>query len=262
MQRTISIVLALYLAQLLTDFVFQSSRLVAKKRQGAAGAYVWHGAIHLAWALALVAFAWAGAFRDWLFYVALVLLVLVHLLIDHAKLALVSSHAVKDGLGAFALDQILHAATVLMAALAIARMAPGSFVRRVAAVPLDREKVLWVLVVYVGIVWGGGYLLRYLTKPLTKRGLPEIQEGIDELENAGLYIGWLERFLVVTAVVLRSPATVGFILAAKSIARYPEFRSFRFAEYFLIGTLLSVSLGIMGGLLLLYFLQAPVLLTP
>jgi hypothetical protein len=72
----------------------------------------------------------------------------------------------------------------------------------------------------------------------------------------------LERFLVVTAVVVRSPATVGLILAAKSIARYPEFRSFRFAEYFLIGTLVSVSLGILGGLLLLHLLHVPVILAP
>jgi len=41
------------------------------------------------------------------------------------------------------------------------------------------------------------------------------------------------------------------ILTAKSIARYPEMKSVRFAEYFLIGTLLSMSLGIVGGLILL-----------
>lgn len=47
------------------------------------------------------------------------------------------------------------------------------------------------------------------------------------------------------------PATVGLVLTAKSIARYPELKSVRFAEYFLIGTLLSVTLGILGGLVLL-----------
>lgn len=66
-----------------------------------------------------------------------------------------------------------------------------------------------------------------------------------------MYIGWLERFVVLTALILQSPATVGLILTAKSIARYPELKSVRFAEYFLIGTLLSLTLGILGGLLLL-----------
>jgi hypothetical protein len=83
-------------------------------------------------------------------------------------------------------------------------------------------------------------------------------ETTNEMQNAGMYIGWLERFVVLTALVLQSPATVGLILTAKSIARYPEMKSVRFAEYFLIGTLLSVSLGIVGGLILLKALYGTV----
>jgi hypothetical protein len=69
--------------------------------------------------------------------------------------------------------------------------------------------------------------------------------------NCGCYIGWLERFLVLTALVLQSPSTVGLILTAKSVVRYPELKSLNFAEYFLIGTLLSVSLAVVGGIILL-----------
>jgi hypothetical protein len=36
-------------------------------------------------------------------------------------------------------------------------------------------------------------------------------------------------------------------MTAKAIARYPEFKSERFAEYFLIGTLLSISMALVGG---------------
>jgi hypothetical protein len=53
--------------------------------------------------------------------------------------------------------------------------------------------------------------------------------------------------------VLRSPATVGLIIAAKSIARYPEMKSQSFAEYFLIGTLFSIGLALVGGMLLLHY---------
>jgi hypothetical protein len=86
-------------------------------------------------------------------------------------------------------------------------------------------------------------------------------ETSNEMQNAGMYIGWLERFVVLTALVLQSPATVGLILTAKSIARYPEMKSVRFAEYFLIGTLLSMSLGIVGGIILLKFLHGAVTLS-
>lgn len=94
-------------------------------------------------------------------------------------------------------------------------------------------------------------MVRFLTKPLLKTDLHELGETTNELQNAGMYIGWLERFVVLTALVLQSPATVGLILTAKSIARYPELKSVRFAEYFLIGTLLSLIIGMLGGLILL-----------
>ena len=73
----------------------------------------------------------------------------------------------------------------------------------------------------------------------------------EQVENAGLYIGWIERFLVITAMAMQSPALVGLILTGKSIARFPEFKETRFAEYFLIGTLLSISMATLGGILLL-----------
>jgi hypothetical protein len=97
-------------------------------------------------------------------------------------------------------------------------------------------------------MFGGGYLIRFLTRSMAedvKSHSPE--KAAEQLQNAGLYIGWLERFLVITALLLQSPATVGLILTAKSIARYPEFKSERFAEYFLIGTLLSISIALVGG---------------
>jgi hypothetical protein len=65
-----------------------------------------------------------------------------------------------------------------------------------------------------------------------------------------MYIGWLERFLVVTAILAQSPSIVGLILTGKSIARFPELKEQRFAEYFLIGTLLSIGTAVLGGLVL------------
>lgn len=53
-----------------------------------------------------------------------------------------------------------------------------------------------------------------------------------------------------TALLLRSPAAVGLILTAKAITRYPEFKSARFAEYVLIGTLLSVSMAFVAAVFL------------
>jgi hypothetical protein len=250
--------LALYLAHLATDFVFQSARMVDRKKRGDVAGYAWHGAIHLAAAVGTMAFIGPASLRSLWPWVVIAALTAVHLLVDRAKVLLVESRLFPDGLGIFVADQAVHAGTVLAAALLIAGMPFNEFLSQSASLQLPKEKILWVVIVYVAVIWGGGYLIRSLTQPLLRPTLVSPFETLDELENAGTYIGWLERFLVLTALALQSPATVGLILTAKSIARFPEFKSVRFAQYFLIGTLLSVSVGILGGLVLLQVLYGTV----
>ena len=43
---------------------------------------------------------------------------------------------------------------------------------------------------------------------------------------------------------------IGLIFAGKSIARFRELKDERFAEYFLIGTLLSVVIALAGGIII------------
>jgi Protein of unknown function (DUF3307) len=243
--------LALYLAHLLTDFVFQSDRLVARKRGGALLAYAEHGGIHFVAAVVLSGVAVPGLLRSAGFYGLIVGLTLVHLGIDWVKLQFVRSHAIADGAASFFGDQIIHGLTVCITAWLIVHPPVLSIIRKIYRLQSGIERPLLLLVIYVGVIFAGGYVVRFLTKSLVKNDLRIGGETTNELQNAGMYIGWLERFLVLTALMLQSPATVGLILTAKSIARYPELKSIRFAEYFLIGTLLSVSLGIMGGLVLL-----------
>jgi hypothetical protein len=192
-----------------------------------------------------------GLWRKLGFYGFILGLTLVHLGIDWGKLRLVRSNMIEDGAASFSTDQVIHLLTVCITAWLIARPSDFSVIAKMRWFQSEIEKPLLLLVVYVGVIFGGGYVVRFLTKPLLKSGFRIAGESTNEMENAGMYIGWLERFVVLTALVLQSPATVGLILTAKSIARYPELKSVRFAEYFLIGTLLSVSLGIVGGLILL-----------
>lgn len=119
-------------------------------------------------------------------------------------------------------------------------------------------KLTIAIVIYAAVIFGGGYLIRWLTRSLLVGGSQSEGETHDQLRNAGMYIGWLERFLILTALLLHSPATAGLVLTAKAIARYPQFKHVRFAEYFLIGTLLSISVALIGGLILLKLLYGTV----
>ncbi len=243
--------LGLYLSHLLTDFVLQSDRMIADKKRRSALAYAGHGAVHFFSAALFLGFAIPGLAPRWGFYASILGLALVHLAIDWLKLRLVRSEMLADGAATFLSDQAIHALTVLLTAWLITRPPLWTLLAKLQWAQSAIEKPLVVSVVYIGVIFGGGYVVRFLTKPLTKQDMSILGETTSEMQNAGMYIGWLERFVVLTALVLQSPATVGLILTAKSIARYPEMKSVRFAEYFLIGTLLSMSLGIIGGLILL-----------
>ncbi|MGH2466384.1 MAG: DUF3307 domain-containing protein [Candidatus Limnocylindrales bacterium] len=70
-------------------------------------------------------------------------------------------------------------------------------------------------------------------------------------ERVGQAIGVLERLLVVVLVLLRAEAAIGFVLAAKTIARFKQLDDREFAEYYLLGTLASISVAFFSGLLAL-----------
>jgi len=252
MQMLLRTLLAIYSAHLLSDFVFQTQRLVEQKRSMRPGAYFLHGLIHYLSAVIIAGFFIPGSFLSLRTHVVIAGLTLVHLLLDLAKVLLIRKHLISDGSRAYVSDQFLHFLSVALAAWLLSPAVP--FHELVALLQGSRiigNKFLAVPVIYVGVVFGGGYLIRFLTRSMAegvKSHSPE--KAAEQLQNAGLYIGWLERFLVLTALLLQSPATVGLILTAKSIARYPEFKSERFAEYFLIGTLLSISIAFVGGAIL------------
>lgn len=75
----------------------------------------------------------------------------------------------------------------------------------------------------------------------------------DSLLRAGKQIGYLERTLILTFVLIDQISAIGFLLAAKSIFRFGDLRQtddkIR-TEYVLLGTLFSFTLTIMLGLLI------------
>jgi hypothetical protein len=66
--------------------------------------------------------------------------------------------------------------------------------------------------------------------------------------RVGATIGVLERLLIVTFVLAGAEAAVGFVIAAKTIARFRQLDDRDFAEYYLLGTLASVSVAIVTAI--------------
>lgn len=78
---------------------------------------------------------------------------------------------------------------------------------------------------------------------------------VDQREyNAGRVIGILERIFVYYFLLNGHLTAIGFIIAAKSFARFKDLDNRVFAEYVLIGTLLSVLSALIAGGLVLFML--------
>jgi hypothetical protein len=81
---------------------------------------------------------------------------------------------------------------------------------------------------------------------LPPRRAGEPPQRLDQREyNAGRFIGVLERLLTYAFVLQGQYAAIGLILAAKGFARFREMDERDFAEYVLIGTLLSVASAVL-----------------
>jgi hypothetical protein len=75
-----------------------------------------------------------------------------------------------------------------------------------------------------------------------------IGEGMASPAKLGATIGILERLVVVALVLAGQAAAIGLVIAAKTLARFKQLDDRKFAEYYLLGTLASVAVALVTGL--------------
>jgi len=124
---------------------------------------------------------------------------------------------------------------------------------QVSLAKLFTTPMLAVGLAYVALLRPASALISTILSPWIK----EIDNS-GSLANAGTLIGYLERLLILTFVLLEQWEAVGFLLTAKSILRFNEIQNAKvrsISEYVLLGTLLSFSLSIGAGLLVSHILK-------
>lgn len=110
-------------------------------------------------------------------------------------------------------------------------------------------RILIYCLAYVVAVMLGHFLVREVILRRHRRA----ESG--GLEGAGATIGCLERVLTLTLVLLGEYEALALIIAAKSIARFQELKRREFGEYYLIGTLSSMSFAVLVGILASWLLE-------
>lgn len=144
--------------------------------------------------------------------------------------------------------QVLYALSLLLVWIVSASPATPSVFQTLLGLWSDPRP--WIVVLgYVLIIWPAGYLTGMFTTPWRESIQTNDTQG---LQNAGLWIGRLERILIVTAILVDQFALIGFLVAAKSILRFADIQTSKNrqeAEYVLVGTLFSFTAAIAVGLI-------------
>lgn len=114
--------------------------------------------------------------------------------------------------------------------------------------PVTRpHAALIVVVVLIDLaiinIRGGLFLVGTLLAPRGFVGGPEVGAEPGPA-RVGATIGVLERLIVCVLVLTGQAAAIGLVVAAKTLARFRQLDDRRFAEYYLIGTLASVTLAL------------------
>lgn len=230
----IVLILKLILAHLLGDFFLQPQKWVKdkeKKKLKSKWLYV-HIVIHIT-----LMFLILWDIRQWLLIFSIGLL---HFIIDSAKIIFQKK---KNKIWLFALDQILHLATILI-------LTP-LFINEDFKVVLSISKILLLLVCGLFLTTPTSIIMKTV---FSKWDISKITKGNESLKDAGKYIGILERLLVFTFIIVGQWAAVGFLITAKSVFRFGDLtasKERKLTEYILIGTLISFGIAVATSLLYL-----------
>ncbi|MCF7803278.1 MAG: hypothetical protein K9N46_16410 [Candidatus Marinimicrobia bacterium] len=113
------------------------------------------------------------------------------------------------------------------------------------------EMLKFILLVITGFLFTlreSTVLIRDILARISAEPVDQNNQTDEDEYNRGRLIGYLERTLIYFLLVFGYYAGVMFVIAVKSIARYREFKNRDFAEYFLIGTLVSLLLAFIAAL--------------
>lgn len=115
---------------------------------------------------------------------------------------------------------------------------------------INLHKIIVELLLYVAGYIVGGLCGTFPVEAVLKRVMLSKEDlEIRQVKGAGRIIGILERIFTITCIYLNAPTAISIIFAAKSIIRFESTKERPFAEYYLIGTLTSITYGMIIGLI-------------
>ena len=227
----------LFLAHIIGDFILQPTSWVEdKEAKKEKSKYLYfHILLHFAIIMLFVA--------ETKFVIYGIVLVVFHGIIDLAKLHFQKKKTKRIW---FLLDQVLHIISIVIVATVYLKLKfDSSFF----------TTNFWIIITALVLITKPTSII---IKNIISIWTPENKDKKDSsLQNAGNFIGILERLFVFYFVLTNHIEAIGFLLAAKSIFRFgdlKEAKDRKLTEYVLIGTLLSFGIAFLLAIVVNYLL--------
>lgn len=234
----LEVFIKLLVAHVIGDFFLQTKKWVEQKEKNKwQSIYQYlHAFIH-----AILAYLFV---MQWDMYLIPVFVFVIHLTIDIAK------SFCKKTTFAFVADQVLHFISLFLLAFSSTETAGNLLYFLVNF--FTNSDFFKVILGYLFMTKPIGILIQFLTEKWQDELVLKQKES--GLKDAGKWIGYLERILIFTFLLFDQFEAIGFLITAKSVFRFgdlTEAKERKLTEYVLIGTLLSFTLAIVFGKLIL-----------
>lgn len=250
----------LIISHLLADFFFQSNSLVEKKSNNIKYLLI-HAVIYLVLIL-LPCMLYGKAFQ----IISICVVVgTTHFIVDFLKIKTCKNFKTdKASFWIFIVDQLIHFGVLFIASFFLTdfNIIGNFFIEQYsfaeAIIGIDFQRFLLHCAIFLIMFSPSGVFIKLflMSLPKEKAQTDKPNESKDlKIEKstiqAGSVIGYLERVIILVLGLLGQYASIGLVLTAKSIARYNRISNEPdFAERYLVGTLLSLFIAIIGLIIL------------
>ncbi|MBQ3945795.1 MAG: DUF3307 domain-containing protein [Alphaproteobacteria bacterium] len=238
------VILGLLLSHIISDFYCQTDESCKKKREWHCCEWIIHGGcvLGLSFLAILAPHHWVGAL------VTALVVMAIHLLIDVIKVKYEISRQgeKRDSIWPFVIDQVLHLIVIFVTTVILFNVLQDYH----CWMEIIDTGILLIILVFLAVAKPANTFIRICLKS-AKINIGD-EPANDDTFHSGRIIGTCERFLIVLFVILTQYEAIGFLVAAKSILRFSSAQENNKSEYVVAGTLLSIAIALVLGLIVVY----------
>ena len=235
----------LVIAHLIGDFYFQTNGM-AKEKQSSFKILLLHCLIYTI-TIYITIYILTGQVIANLCMAAII--GLAHIFVDYIKMEYEKNHQ-KAKVILFILDQIIHISILYWAYLNFKTeilLNLGTYGFNIVAI------VISILICGKPAAIIISFVLDMLNS--SEQQNQSVSEKSQSYLRVGSWIGILEREIILVLGILQEYEAIGFVLAAKSLARHKQLDKPDFAEKYLVGTLLSSLIALLCAIIYVIFIN-------